>query len=847
MLAAGLDPALYSYPSRLRKSGMFLRKSRLLITHLLSGRLKGRSGAVPQTHERLPIWIVLLYLKRTLALLATWLAVWQMAQAAAPEIARVYPDFPSASPHLIIGESFSLEDTEVWTWGPQLTRDEILATADKLDTPALLPMQPPEGARRVKPLDVESQVITVPLSGAAVWVKNADGWSKPYRFNVPKPFWISHERIEAGELLHVFGFGLRTREGVNIVLSGGGRHTFCRPTVEARSPRTPDKRLVYFEVPMETEPGNYEIWFHNGMGGRWGWVRAGSVHVMPRRTEKRPVFDIRDFGAKGDDLENDYESIRRAVAAAESAGGVVAFPPGTWRSDTEIIVPRGVEIRGAGWQNTVLEGFYGDIAPDARTSAMLRITSDVTVSGLTFVGCVFKGNKTHNKTMISLPPRPGGERCRDVTVRRCRFQANCNAENSGSEDILTGRPLYRLNVSLRGSHINFLNNDVFGRVSIGGHRVEIIGNKFHGGATILIHNWVTDSLLDANYFVDSPGRICFYPRRHCYIRYNEAHQSFRGTWANADEIYLTHGGAPQTTGHPTSATSTTLTDTRQAWQPGELKDATLLITHGRGFGQYRRIIDNSKDTLTLERPLRVIPDEDSEYSAGMKYMESCYYANLNNTPNRLSLWLDCVGCVVEYQRDVYAGGLDVWARDHSNTAAEDGKRELQRFYPSFYNMFLNCWLDGSRAMLWSDISTDRAFEGPLLFGNYIFGNKLRSSHMRRTGFAMGRPSQGAIPVGIRSGADMTAPQSELVALSHTIVAGNYLSFNDVGVAISDYARKTFVLDNEFHEVKRPVLDWGAQTYIQGNKMYFLDERGEHIDPIPDAIGQRKIGRDVNKR
>ena len=197
-------------------------------------------------------------------------------------------------------------------------------------------MQPPQGARRVKPLDVESQVITVPLSGVAVWVKNADGWSKPYRFNVPKPFWISHERIEAGELLHVFGFGLRTREGVTIVLAGGGRHTFCRPIVEARSPRTPDKRLVYFEVPIETEPGNYEIWFHNGLGGRYGWVRAGSVHVMPRQTEKRPVFDIRDFGAKGDDLENDYESIRRAVAAAASAGGVVAFGPGTWRIDTEI-------------------------------------------------------------------------------------------------------------------------------------------------------------------------------------------------------------------------------------------------------------------------------------------------------------------------------------------------------------------------------------------------------------------------------------------------------------------------------------------------------------------------------
>ena len=121
---------------------------------------------------------------------------------------------------------------------------------------------------------------------------------------------------------------------------------------------------------------------------------------------------------------------------------------------------------------------------------------------------------------------------------------------------MTGRRLYHSNVALGGEYIRFLENEVFGTAGIGGHRVEIIGNTFHGGATVVLHNWVTDSLLDSNRLLDSPGRICFYPRRHCYLRYNEVHQAFRGTWANADEIYLAHGGASQTTGRPTSATAT---------------------------------------------------------------------------------------------------------------------------------------------------------------------------------------------------------------------------------------------------------------------------------------------------
>ena len=68
---------------------------------------------------------------------------------------------------------------------------------------------------------------------------------------------------------------------------------------------------------------------HNGLGGRFGWQRAGTIEVVAPKTHVSQVFGVREFGARGNDLENDYEAIRAAIAAAEKAGGgVVFFPPG---------------------------------------------------------------------------------------------------------------------------------------------------------------------------------------------------------------------------------------------------------------------------------------------------------------------------------------------------------------------------------------------------------------------------------------------------------------------------------------------------------------------------------------
>ncbi|HUU60269.1 MAG TPA: hypothetical protein VMZ50_12050 [Phycisphaerae bacterium] len=130
--------------------------------------------------------------------------------------------------------------------------------------------------------------------------------------------------------------------------------------------------------------------------------------------------------------------------------------------------------------------------------------------------------------------------------------------------------------------------------------------------------------------------------------------------------------------------------------------------------------------------------------------------------------------------------------------------------------------------------------GVLVCGSALAGNRIRSPHMARTGFPHHPRAAGGVVVGTRSGGDMTRPQDRRVGLSHTFVVGNSLAFTNVGIAVSDYARKTFILRNQFQNVDHPVLDWGARTVMSGNTIQSVDANGERSTKIPDSVNPREI-------
>ena len=59
------------------------------------------------------------------------------------------------------------------------------------------------------------------------------------------------------------------------------------------------------------------------------------------------VYNVVSFGAVGDNVADDTEAIQAAIDAAGGTGGVVHFPPGTYRCAGALTVPDFVKLRGS--------------------------------------------------------------------------------------------------------------------------------------------------------------------------------------------------------------------------------------------------------------------------------------------------------------------------------------------------------------------------------------------------------------------------------------------------------------------------------------------------------------------
>jgi prepilin-type processing-associated H-X9-DG protein len=774
------------------------------------------------------------------------------ALAKQPEIANIYPDFPGSgdAPKIITGEGFDPSSTRVWTWSPKSDEAAIkkaVAQTDRGLPP--LPTKPPKGAQSHGPIDVETQIIVANVRGSVMWVETAEGFSKPLMFNVAKPCWLSESKASPGTLVYVFGFGLKAPYGKTaIAITGRGGTFYPRRIVEARALRTTDSRLAYFEVPREIKPGQYAVYLHNNYGAQWGWREAGDLQVVAAQSGPKRTFDVRTFGAKGDGFTNDRSAIFRAIEAAHQAGGgTVCFSAGTYPTDETISVPSGVKLCGANRQTCILQGI-GDPLQATRKAwfhratpptAIVRLHSNTDLESLTVQGATWKGQGSHSP-VEAVPNEitfPTGGEVRDVTVVNCCIRAN-------EEDPRSRRPLYRsaFYSNPQARRIKILSNEIFGGLGWGtggspgqAYRIEIIGNTIHGGGlsdVVTIGGGFSQSLIDDNQLIDTPGRICVGMGWHNYFRFNEIHQAFRSTWENAEEVYLVHGGVrSKTISFATGSSANALTDTRQNWKPDFYYDATVLIISGRGFGQYRRVISNTKDTLMLEKPWNVEPDSTTEYLVSALFTENAFFANLNDTPCRMSFWLDSVANLVEMHRDDHAKGADIVGEDRSIVDKNGIARDLTRFFPVYYNMFINSWLDGSALWLTNSGSTaDNAHRGYSNFGTFMVGNRIRQPHTCRTGFHHQVPR--ATPgISVSGG-------SSRAGTSHTIVSDNFFGSTYTGIRINPMARKTMLLRNEFDHVDEPIVDQGLRTIVRGNRL--TDPDGSRGEPIPDMRSERDL-------
>lgn len=104
---------------------------------------------------------------------------------------------------------------------------------------------------------------------------------------------------------------------------------------------------------------------HNGDGTLRNVVRKDSLSV-----------NVKDYGAVGDDIANDTAAIQAAIAALPTGGGVVFFPPGTYKITAAIALRNALTLQGAGGSASVIH----------QTSTSAHGLSGVDILGLSVKG-----------------------------------------------------------------------------------------------------------------------------------------------------------------------------------------------------------------------------------------------------------------------------------------------------------------------------------------------------------------------------------------------------------------------------------------------------------------------------
>lgn len=178
-----------------------------------------------------------------------------------------------------------------------------------------------------------------------LWPGREGAWGAPVRINAPEPWWCTPDRVPVGGTVGVYGRDLaalpdRAEAYVYLVKPGAGA-----VRVPPESIRLTNNALE-FNLPAAVGAGDWEIWVHAGVGGKYGWGGPLALQVLPQPDEPRFVDLSADATAT---------TIQQAMDGASDAGGaVVRLPAGSFELDANLVVPDNVTLAGAGRDATTL-------------------------------------------------------------------------------------------------------------------------------------------------------------------------------------------------------------------------------------------------------------------------------------------------------------------------------------------------------------------------------------------------------------------------------------------------------------------------------------------------------------
>jgi hypothetical protein len=203
--------------------------------------------------------------------------------------------------------------------------------------------------------------------------------------NYPELQWLSQENASAGDTLRALGQNLvpiayypeRNQDHVPVSHAGYIQHTTSVVLKDSKGEFHEADVIkassydVSFVVPAGLAEGTYEVFLHNGQGGRAGWSDSEPLRVQKSVSWPQEVFNVREYGADGNSINDDTEAIQLAIEdLRENGGGVLYFPAGGYHFKETLRLPDRTIVRGESRERSWLympDGFYTNATDDSAT------------------------------------------------------------------------------------------------------------------------------------------------------------------------------------------------------------------------------------------------------------------------------------------------------------------------------------------------------------------------------------------------------------------------------------------------------------------------------------------------